>query len=94
MNAPSPGNNNGFFPPTNGPAGVGGSRFFPKIGDSIVEGFSPRLSLLLDIPMDLAQVFSCLFWGLGPGPLGPEGGFSPEMPKIPKKCPKWGYPLF
>ena len=28
----------------------------------------------MDIPRDLAQVFSGLFWGLGPGPLGASGG--------------------
>ena len=40
----------------------------------IVEGFSPRLSLLLGIPRVLAQAFSGLFWGRGPGQWPPGAG--------------------
>ena len=49
----------------------------PHPGFTIAEGFSPRLSLLLDIPQDLAQVFLGLFRGLGPGRRGPSGGPGP-----------------
>ena len=62
----------------------------------VVEGFSPRLSLLLDIPRVLAQAFQALFWGLGPGqwprPPGGGGGGSGLGPLGPEPPPPWPRP--